>query len=180
MKKFWITLLVIVVLAGAGFAAWWFSGGNDTNNTKTSTTTPTTNAQTAAKEQISTNWVKFFNGSTSAQDKMTLLQNGQQYAQTIQAQAQSPTAKATTVTVSDVSVNGNTATVTYTIYINGKATLSNQTGKAVLVGSAWKVSDAAFCSLLALSGSTPPNCPAGTQTQTQTNTQTQTSPSTAQ
>ncbi|MGA3150330.1 MAG: hypothetical protein ABSD10_01760 [Candidatus Saccharimonadales bacterium] len=149
MKKYWIGLVILIVIVGGGFAIWWFTSGrtNSDNN--------------AAKSQIQTNWVAFFNGSTSAQGKINLLQNGQQFAQVIQAQAQSATAKATTATVSSVSLNGSSATVQYTIDINKQPALSNQKGQAVKVNGAWKVGDAAFCGLLQLSGSVPPNCPGG-------------------
>lgn len=180
MRKFWTTTLVIIVLACIGFLIWWFLAGGDDNSTATVSTNNSSSKQSsqqATKNAISSNWVKFFAGTTSAQDKVNLLQNGQEFSQTIDAQASSPTAKATSVKVSNVDLSGNTATVTYTIYINGQATLTNQKGQAVKVGNGWKVSDSAFCSLLSLSGTTPPNCPGGS-TQTNTQTQTQSTPST--
>lgn len=159
MKKYWLGLVGLIILAGIGFTIWWFASGQ--NNNKSTNTTSSAATQMAAKDQIQANWIKFFNGLTSAQDKINLLQNGQQFSQVIQAQAQSATAKATTATVSNVSVNGNTATVTYTIYISKQPALSDQKGQAVQVNGDWEVGDAAFCGLLQLSGSVPPNCPGG-------------------
>ncbi len=159
MRKYWIILIALVVIVGGGCAIWWLASGQNTNNNSNSTSASVA-IETSTKNQIKANWVKFFAGTTSAQDKINLLQNGQQFAQVIQAQAQSATAKATTATVSNVSLNGNTATVIYTIDINKQPALSNQKGQAVDVKGAWKVGDAAFCGLLQLSGSLPPNCPA--------------------
>ncbi len=165
MRKYWIVLIALVVIVGGGCAIWWFASGQNTNNSTSTTSSAAT--QTSAKNQIRANWVKFFAGTTSAQNKINLLQNGQQFAQVIQAQAQSATAKATTATVSNVSLSGNTASVTYTIDINKQPALSNQKGQAVDVNGTWKVGDAAFCGLLQLSGSVPPNCPATTSPSSQ-------------
>lgn len=178
MRRFWTTVLVIIVLASIGFLIWWFLAGGNSNEPVSVNTNNASNTQAnqqATKDKIRTNWVKFFDGTTSAPDKISLLQNGEQYSQTIQAQANSPTAKATSVKVTNIGLNGNTATVTYTIYINGQAMLSNQTGQAVQENGTWKVSDTAFCGLLKLSGTTPPNCP-GSSSQPSPQTQAQTQP----
>lgn len=182
MKKI-IAIIVAIIIIGGGIAAWQLTGNNSSNNnTSNNTTSNNQNAQAADKEQIRTNWATFFDGSTSAQKKIDLLQNGQQFAQVIQAQSQSKTAQQTSVAVSNVDVSGDTATVTYTIYEAGKAVLNNQKGQAVKVNGTWKVSDTAFCNLLQLSGTVPPNCPKSSNSSqssgtsgnnTSTNTQTQ-------
>lgn len=147
MKKVQNIVLAVVALALAVVVIWYYASGQEHKN----------NDQ-AIKTQIQTNWAAFFNGQTSAQGKINLLQNGQDYAQVIEAQAQSATAKATTAKVSSVSLSGNSATVTYTIDIAGQPALSNQKGQAVNVNGSWKVGDGAFCGLLQLSGTVPPNC----------------------
>jgi hypothetical protein len=163
-----VIILIIVVLAAAAAAAWYFSSPGNNNNSTSNTAQG--NAQTSTQQTIRDNWVKFFNGQTPATEKTALLQNGQQFAQVIEAESQSATAKATTVTVSTVKLNsgGKAATVTYTIYVDGKPTLKDQTGQAVKENGAWKVSDTAFCQLLQLSGNVPPNCPAGSSSQSTT------------
>ncbi|HEX5447940.1 MAG TPA: hypothetical protein VFW90_01940 [Candidatus Saccharimonadales bacterium] len=160
MKKPGNIIVAIIILALAAWIIWYYATGQEHKDQDKVN-------QAAAVQQIKANWVKFFSGTTDANGKINLLQNGQQFAPVIKAQAQSPTAKATTATVSNVSLNGNgnsnTATVTYTIDIGGKPALSNQKGQAVKANGTWKVGDAAFCGLLELSGSVPPNCPGGSR-----------------
>jgi len=118
---------------------------------------------TGVQAQIKQNWEAFFNGSTDAEKKVSLLQNGDQFRQAIEAQANSALAKSAGASVKDVAINGSQATVTYDVTLGGQAVLTGQQGQAVLEGGAWKVSDASFCQLLALEngGSTsglPPAC----------------------
>ena len=115
---------------------------------------------------IQTVWQKFFDGKTPADQKVALLQNGQQFQQVIAAQAGSALAKSAGATVSNVVVQGSQATVTYTVTLGGQAALPDQKGQAVLEGGSWKVSDASFCQLLVLenggnASGLPPACAAG-------------------
>jgi hypothetical protein len=110
-------------------------------------------------------WETFFDGTTSADQKASLLQNGDQFQQLIQAQSGSALAQSVKAQVSDVKVNGAAAAVTYSVSIGGQQMLSGQQGQAVKVDGQWKVSDASFCQLLALEsgGDTsklPPACAA--------------------
>lgn len=161
----WSLLAVVVGLIIIAFVVWWAMAGrnntanNASNKTNTTATSTQPNSSTAAA-QVKANWVKFFTASTPVQTRVNLLQNGQQFAQVIQAQASTPTAQATSATVSNVVVKGTTATVTYTINVNGQPALTNQTGQAIYINNIWKVSDTAFCGLLQLSGNVPQNCPA--------------------
>jgi hypothetical protein len=107
----------------------------------------------------------FFDGKTSADQKVALLQNGQQFQAVIQAQAGSAIARSAGATVSNVVVNGSQATVTYTVTLGGQPALTDQRGQAVLEGGSWKVSDASFCQLLVLenggsAAGLPPACAA--------------------
>lgn len=172
-----IPMALVLTLAGCG------GGGGDDNQAATSSSASTTTAApttsstagsatstssgatgTAASEaeaQITQNWELFFKGSTPAQQKIDLLQNGDQFAQLIQAQAQSPLAQQTAAQVSKVTVTGpDTAQVGYDILLGTTPALQDQTGQAVLVDGVWKVGDQSFCSLLALQGAAPPMCPA--------------------
>jgi hypothetical protein len=100
---------------------------------------------------ITTAWQTFFAGTTPAATKITLLQNGQQFATVIQAQAGSPLAKATQAKVTAVSVTSpTTADVTYSIVQGGQVALPDQKGQAVLEGGVWKVSAPSFQALLKL------------------------------
>ena len=106
--------------------------------------------------EIKTNWENFFSGKTSAATKISLLQNGQQYASVINAQAGSGLAASATATVTAVVLeSATTATVSYNIGVSG-ASLNNRTGTAVLEDGVWKVGDISFCQLLTLeNGGTP-------------------------
>lgn len=115
---------------------------------------------------IQKNWQTFFDGKTSADQKVALLQNGAQFQQVISAQAGSALAKSAGATVSNVVVQGSQATVTYTVTLGGQPALPDQKGQAVMEGGSWKVSDASFCQLLMLenggnSSGLPPACAAG-------------------
>jgi hypothetical protein len=114
---------------------------------------------TSPTDQIKQDWAMFFAGSTPVSKKIQLLQNGQRFAQLIQAQASSPLAQQAQVTVTNVVLESPTrAKVTYTILLAGKPALPNQTGTAVRSGGVWQVSDQSFCSLLSLEGAAPPAC----------------------
>jgi hypothetical protein len=111
--------------------------------------------------QIKANWEAFFGGATPAAQKISLLQNGQEFASIINAQAASDLAKSASAKVTAVKMTSPTqATVTYDILIGSKPALSNQTGTAVYQPGTWKVGDDSFCQLLALEngGKAPPVC----------------------
>jgi len=123
----------------------------------TPTTTTTAVSPSAA---ITANWVAFFSGSTGAQRKISLLQNGSAFRSVIDAQASSSLAKGASAKVKKVTLTSSTkANVTYTVLLDGVAALSNQTGTAVLEGGTWKVGAASFCGLLGLEGVKTPACP---------------------
>ncbi len=147
-KTLGIGASTLVALA-IGLAA---CGSSSSSTPSSSPTTLITNA-----------WTQFFSGKTSAADKIKLLQNGQQFAQVINAQAGSAIAQSSDATVSKVTVNSSTsATVTYTINLGGKPALQNQTGTAVNVGGNWLVGVSSFCSLLQLEGQSIPACSSAT------------------
>jgi hypothetical protein len=113
----------------------------------------------AAQAQIKANWEKFFNGKTSADQKIALLQNGQKFAAAIRALASSPLFGSASAKVKAVVVNSATsATVSYDILVGGTSALSNQTGTAVYEGGTWKVGDVSLCQLLKLQGGAPAAC----------------------
>lgn len=114
-----------------------------------------------AAELVKKDWQDFFSGTTSAAEKVRLLEDGSAFAPVIDAQAKSAIASSASATVSSVSVHGRAATVHYTIDLAGKPVLSNQTGSAVLVGTTWEVGTASFCALLHLEGEKLPACPGG-------------------
>jgi hypothetical protein len=148
-----LVIVVALVVAACG----------SSSTTAKSTPSPSTSLSAAA--QIKANWELFFAGTTSATRKIALLQNGQQFATTIQAQAGSAIAKGTEATVSAVKVvSPTTATVTYSILLNGQPALTNQTGQAVLVDGVWKVGAQSFTALLTLEGKMSSPAPSATAT----------------
>lgn len=117
-------------------------------------------SETAAIKQA---WTNFFSGSTSASDKIKLLQNGQEFSQIINEAAGLSISKTSSATVSKVVIDNSTsATVTYSISLGGQTALKNQTGTAVKVNGSWLVGTSSFCALLALEGQSVPAC--GTST----------------
>ena len=114
-----------------------------------------------AKAQITANWEAFFNGSTSAAKKISVLQNGDKFSAVIKAQAGSGLASTAGAKVTAVVVNSSTsATVSYDITLSGATALANQTGTAVYEDGIWKVGDVSFCQLLKLenNGTAPSVC----------------------
>jgi len=137
--------------------------GSKSNAATTPTPTPSVSAggsATAAIAAITTDWQKFFAGTTPAAAKENLLQNASQFAAVIKAQASSAIAKATQAKVTKVTVTSPTsADVTYSIVEGGQVALPNQKGQAVLENGVWKVSAPSFQALLKLEqqGQTSPS-----------------------
>ncbi len=143
MSAILLSVLLAVVLVAAG------CGSTSTSTTPSST--PSASASVSTTAAITSAWEKFFAGTTPAATKIGLLQNGQQFATTIQAQANSPLAKATQAKVTSVKVlTPTTAAVTYSIVQGGQTALPDQNGQAVLEGGVWKVSAQSFQALLRL------------------------------
>jgi hypothetical protein len=121
----------------------------------------------AAEQAIASNWDTFFNAKTPAAQRVTLLQNGQEFASVINAQSDSSLASQASASVSKVTVTkpASQASVDYSILIGGKPVLSNQSGTAVYQDGTWKVGVTSFCGLLALeSGAAAGSLPAACKT----------------
>jgi hypothetical protein len=111
--------------------------------------------------EITANWEKFFDSSTTASQKAALLQNGSKFTSAISAFAQLPLASGIGAKVTKVVVNSSTtATVTYDIVSGGTSLLSGQTGTSVYQDGTWKVGDGSLCGLFKLipGGSVPAAC----------------------
>ena len=162
--------VVVAVLAASLLAACGSSGASSSSSSPTTSAVSSTAATTsAAAAEVKQAWESFFAGTTSAQQKQALLENGSQFAQLLAAQATSPTAKATTAQVSKVTLVGaDQAKVVYSVVLDGKPALTDQNGTATLVDGTWKVSVSSFCQLLALEGTPPPLCTKAVSTPAQT------------
>jgi hypothetical protein len=123
-------------------------------------TSASASGNSAAVAQITANWEKFFNSSTSNSDRVALLQNGNAFSGAISgliSLAPGLGAKVINVTVN----SATSATVTYNLTAGGTSLFtSSQTGKAVYENGVWKVGDASLCSLLQLvpGGTVPAAC----------------------
>ena len=125
--------------------------GSKSNAANTPAASPSASTSASATAQITTDWQKFFAGTTAAAAKQALLQNGAQFASVLKAQASSAIAQATQAKVSAVKMTSpTTATVTYSIVQGGQVVLPNQQGQAVLANGIWKVSAPSFQALLKL------------------------------
>lgn len=134
-------------------------GSDDKDESPPSTTAAA--GDTPRTQGVSEAFETFFDGSTSADKKIELLENGPAFAETINAQAESPIAKATKASVTTVTITGaDRADVTYTVLLNGSPALQDQPGAAIMADGHWKVAAATFCALLALQGNPPPVCSA--------------------
>lgn len=145
-----LALVVVTALAACG------GSGKKTPTTGSSTSSPA-----AAQAQITSAYEKFFSSKTPTATRISLLENGRQFAPEISALAKNPLASDTSAKVSSVTLQGaNEAKVVYTVKIAGAAIpgLKNRNGTAVRKNGTWQVGDASFCALVALGGSTPKAC----------------------
>jgi hypothetical protein len=165
VKRAWVQLALLVLLIVA-LAVLTAACGGSSGSTTTSGAPPTSSAAstttsgasssssvalTGDEATIAANYVKFFDGTQPAADKIGLLENGTQYTKEIDAQAASPLGKMASVAVSAVTITSpTTADVKYSILVGGTPALPNQTGKAVLQDGVWKVGADSFLALLAL------------------------------
>ena len=131
-------------------------------STSASATASSAASGSAAVAQITANWEKFFDASTSTADKVKLLQNGTVFEPAIKAFASFPLASGIAAKVTSVTINSATkAAVTYNLTAaGGSALLSGQKGVAVYQDGTWKVGDASLCGLFRLipGGTIPAAC----------------------
>ena len=142
-----VSSIVLACALGAGVAAC----GSSSTSSAPAASSPAASSSANAESQIKANWIAFFSPQTPVAKRISLLQDGQQFASIIQSQASSGLASQVSAEVSKVTlVSPTQATVTYSILEGGKPVLSNQTGVAVYQDGTWKVGVASFCGLLAL------------------------------
>ncbi|MCU1642425.1 MAG: hypothetical protein JWN03_2700 [Nocardia sp.] len=154
--------LVVCALTGAVLAGCSVSA-KEPETAHPTVTVPGTDA--TLTQAVTDAYQRFFDGSTPADQKIAVLENGQSFADTIRAQVDSPIAKGTKATVSSVTAAGaDKANVVYTVSLNGTPALPDQPGNAVRTDGTWKVSAATFCALLTLEmqGKPPAPCTAST------------------
>jgi hypothetical protein len=149
-----------IALAACGSSSGGGSAASTTPGSTGASSAPATSASTsssapagssAAASEIAANWTAFFSAKTPVAKRISLLQDGQQFATIINSQAGGGLAASASAKVTNVTVTSPTqAKVTYDILLGGQPALSGQAGTAVRQGGTWKVGLASFCGLLAL------------------------------
>jgi hypothetical protein len=105
----------------------------------------------SAESVIAAHWMAFFNPKTSVARRISLLQDGEQFAAVIRAQASSSLAAHASAKVTSVTlVSATQAKVVYALLEDGRPVWASRFGVAVYQDGTWKVGVAAFCSLLAM------------------------------
>jgi len=139
--------ILLACALGAGAAACGSSSTSSTPKTPAPAASSGSNAQSA----VAADWTAFFSPKTPAAERISLLQDGQEFAPIIKSQSSSGLASRASAKVTKVTpVSATQAKVTYSILENGEPVLANQTGVAVYQDHTWKVGTASFCGLLAL------------------------------
>src|SRR3954451_1298031 len=160
------TLFAAGAMSVGLLAACSSSGGSGGSS---NTPSPAAFNETTAKQEITTNWEKFFDPAVPVADKAALLQNASELQPVLAANAANPMAATTKAKVKTVVIDPShtSATVTYDLVATkgGAVLLADSSGTSVLDANVWKVSKRAFCGLLALgaqsAGTTPPPVCAG-------------------
>jgi hypothetical protein len=156
-----VSSILLACAVGGGMAACG-SGGSSSAPTSPAPTsaaaTPSASSPSAAvagdEKTIAANWTAFFNPKTPVAKRVSLLQDGSQFASIIRAQAGGGLAAAASAQVTKVTViSTSQAGVTYNILLDGQPVLKNQSGTAVFQDGTWKVGVQSFCGLLSLENS---------------------------
>jgi hypothetical protein len=110
----------------------------------------------AIVSKVAADWTAFFSAKTPVAQRISLLQDGQQFASIIKGQAGQGLAAEASARVDGVQLlTVNSAKVVYDILLNGTPALKAQSGTAVLDQGTWKVGASSFCGLLTLEGVKP-------------------------
>ncbi|MCU1364957.1 MAG: hypothetical protein JWL72_3720 [Ilumatobacteraceae bacterium] len=140
---------------------------DSTTSTQLEATVPGTSAapsttidQASTIATITTNWQTFFANTSSVEDRIALLEDGESLRDAVTQRAQDPLmGQATAVVISVELTAPDQATVTYNVLLNGNVALPNAQGTAVLQDGVWKVGSASFCALISLGATAPiPGC----------------------
>jgi hypothetical protein len=139
----------------------------DTTTADTTTTVPETTAVTSTTVDhttsiatITANWEEFFLPTTSIDDRVALLENGESLRQALVLRAADPLQQQASAKVKKVELTApDRATVTYDVSLNGVVALADSQGTAVLQAGVWKVGAESFCALVSLGATGPiPGC----------------------
>jgi hypothetical protein len=109
-----------------------------------------------ATAKVRATWAQFFSTKTSIADREKLLEDGVDFAPTLNAQAQGGpiSAEVDKVTFSDATH----AAVSYSLSIGNSIHLNSVAGAAVLVNGDWLVSKSTLCVVVAATGAQAAAC----------------------
>jgi hypothetical protein len=111
-------------------------------------------ALSPAVAAVTAAWQTFFSGAVPIPRRLTLLQDGQQFASFVRSEARTSVGSLVlqaSAKVSSVKLQPpGQASVTYTILLSGSPLEKNLHGTAVYTGGSWKVAVTTFCDLLRL------------------------------
>jgi hypothetical protein len=158
-----VSSILLACVVGGGMAACGSGGSSSAPSSSPSApaaAAPSASSSTSStaisgdEKTIAANWTAFFNPKTPVAKRVSLLQNGSQFASIIKAQAGGGLAAAASAQVTKVTViSTKQAQVNYNILLDGQPALKNQSGTAVFQDGTWKVGVTSFCSLLSLENS---------------------------
>jgi hypothetical protein len=150
MSPYKSPLIFLACALGIGLAACGSSSGSSGGSSSSGSASSKLPANSSNMDAaITANWTAFFDAKTPVAKRISLLQNGQQFASVIRAQAGKGLAAEATANVDGIlPLTPTTAKVVYDILIAGVPALKAQSGTAVLQNGTWKVGDSSFCGLL--------------------------------
>ncbi|WP_262386893.1 hypothetical protein [Streptomyces sp. TRM49041] len=107
----------------------------------------------AARQEIERNWETFFEPETATDERVRVLEDGEEMRSVLTAYSGDPTAAQTSAQVQNITFTSATqAEVTYHLMTGGATALPDVQGTAVLQDGTWKVSRNTLCALVKLSG----------------------------
>ncbi|MFG2331822.1 hypothetical protein ACGFMM_19595 [Streptomyces sp. NPDC048604] len=150
-------LVVTPVAAGCSDDGGGNGGGSSPTPTRTQMNEPADPA--AAKAEITKNWTAFFNAETPVEERVRVLENGEQMRPVLIAFAADPNAARVSAKVGAIAfTSAEKAAVTYDLLIAGTPAVPNSKGTSVLQDDVWKVSVQTLCALVNQSGNAVPGC----------------------
>ncbi|WP_406860026.1 hypothetical protein ABZO31_06380 [Streptomyces sp. HUAS MG47] len=133
--------------------------GGDASPTPTRTQTNQPDDPAAAKAEITKNWTAFFDAQTPVDERVRVLENGEQMRPVLTAFAADPNAARASAKVNAIAfTSADKAAVTYDLLISGTPAVPDSKGTSVLQDGVWKVSVQTLCALVNQSGNAVPGC----------------------
>ncbi|UUS34711.1 hypothetical protein NRO40_05545 [Streptomyces changanensis] len=116
--------------------------------------------EAAARKEVEKNWTAFFDPETPTDEKVRLLENGEQMRPVLSAFGKDANAAKAAAKVKEVDFASATqANVTYDLVVGTSPALTDSKGTAVYQDGIWKVSRSTLCALVKISGNAAvPGC----------------------